>query len=73
MVRKKSARAYFGKRLKLLRESRGFSQQYVADKIGVSRSSIGMYERGEREPNFEALETICDFFDISVDYLFCRI
>lgn len=41
----------------------------MADKLGVSRSAIGMYENGEREPNFETLELIADTFNVDMNYL----
>ena len=41
-----------------IREQSGLTQQQMADKLGVSRSAIGMYENGEREPNFETLELL---------------
>lgn len=59
----------FNERLKYLRKSMQMSQQYLADKIGISKSSINMYERGEREPSFETLEAIADFFNCDMDYL----
>ena len=31
-----------------------------------------MYERGERQPNFELLEAIGDFFNVDIDYLLGR-
>lgn len=48
------------------------SQQELADALGISKSSINMYERGERQPNFEVLETIADFFNVDIDYLLGR-
>lgn len=59
----------FGDRLKLLRNRKGLSQAEFAKQIGVSKSSVNMYERGEREPNFETLETIADYFNVDLDYL----
>ncbi len=59
----------FNMRLKYLREEANISQQYLADKIGISKSSINMYERGEREPGLETLEAIADFFNCDMDYL----
>lgn len=41
-------------------------------KIGISRSTIGMYETGAREPDFETLEKIADFFNVDIDYLLGR-
>lgn len=59
----------FGDRLKLLRNRKGLSQAEFAKQIGVSKSSVNMYERGDREPNFETLEAIADYFNVDLDYL----
>lgn len=48
------------------------SQQELADALGISKSAVNMYERGERQPNFETLETIADFFNVDIDYLLGR-
>lgn len=59
----------FSERFKVLRSSRKLSQQELADELGTSKSSVNMYERGEREPGIEMLETIADFFNVDMDYL----
>ena len=59
----------FNKRLKFLREDSGLSQSELAKLIQISKSSINMYERGEREPKFETLEIIADYFNVDMDYL----
>lgn len=59
----------FCERLKELRTSRKLSQQELADRLGISKSSINMYERGEREPGLGMLEAIADFFNVDMDYL----
>lgn len=60
----------FADRLKQLRSEYGLSQQQLADKLGcISKSSINMYERGEREPGLELLEAIADFFNVDMNYL----
>ena len=64
--------AQFDKILKLLRNEKNMSQQELADALGISKSSINMYERGERQPNFEVLETIADYFNVDIDYLHGR-
>lgn len=64
--------AQFDRILKLLRTEKKMSQQELADALGISKSSINMYERGERQPNFEVLETIADFFNVDIDYLLGR-
>lgn len=55
--------------LKYLRTSHGISQAELSKAIGVSPSAIGMYETGEREPNFEIEEKIADYFNVSLDTL----
>lgn len=59
----------FSENLKLLREARNITQQQLADKLEVSRSTIGMYENGSREPDFEMLEIIADFFNVDMGRL----
>lgn len=59
----------FGNNLKRLRQEKKLTQQKLADILGISRSAIGMYENGEREPDFETLEAIADFFNVRLDEL----
>ena len=59
----------FNQRLKELRLKANLSQQLLADRIGISKSSINMYERGEREPGIETLEAFADFFNVDMNYL----
>ena len=61
--------AKFGNILKKLRKDRCISQTELAKALGLSFSAISMYERGSREPDFETLEAIADFFNVSMDYL----
>ena len=55
--------------LRKLRNEYGYTQDELAKKLNVSKSRINMYERGEREPNFEMLEKIADFFNVDMNYL----
>ena len=59
----------FSNVFKSLRIKSGLTQQEMADKLKISRSSIGMYENGEREPGFELLESIADYFNVDMNYL----
>ena len=59
----------FDKNLRQLRQDRHLSQTELAALLKISRSSISMYERGEREPDFETLNTIADFFHIDMNTL----
>ena len=58
--------------LKELRINRGLTQDDLAKALKVSRSTIGMYESGSREPDYEILETIADYFNVDIDYLLGR-
>nr|DAG67484.1 MAG TPA: Repressor protein CI [Caudoviricetes sp.] len=64
--------ANFGSILRNLRISRDITQSDLAAKLGVSRSTVGMYETGAREPDFEAMEAIADIFNVDMDYLMGR-
>ena len=59
----------FSDNLRKLRSDRGVTQSELAKAIGVSPSTVGMYETGEREPNFDTEEKIADYFNVSLDYL----
>lgn len=58
--------------LKSLRKSRGLTQDELAKVLKFSRSAIGMYENGSREPDYETLEIIADYFNVDMDYLLGR-
>lgn len=59
----------FGNTLKKLRTREKLTQTQLANELGLKFSTISMYERGEREPDFETMETIADYFNVSMDYL----
>ncbi|RNC98263.1 helix-turn-helix domain-containing protein [Lysinibacillus halotolerans] len=62
----------FGKKLKALRTSKKISQKEFGKLFGVAESTIGMYERDERRPDFELLNKFADYFKVSTDYLLGR-
>ena len=55
--------------LQRLRKSRGYSQQQIADELGISRQTYSNYELGKREANYETLRRLADYFHVSVDTL----
>ena len=59
----------FGDVLKRLRKESDLTQRDLGRLLGVSESTIGMYERNQREPAFEMLEAIADYFNVDMDYL----
>lgn len=59
----------FGKRLRLLRGN--LNQENLASELNVSRSTMSSYEHG-REPSYDLLVQLADYFDVSIDYLLGR-
>ena len=62
----------FGERLKAARTAKHMSQQALADVIGKSLNTVGLYERGLRQPRLETLCLLADTLDVSCDYLLAR-
>lgn len=62
----------FHERLKGLREDRDLSQKEVAEALHIERNTLSCYEIGYREPSFDMLVKIADYYDITTDYLLCR-
>jgi transcriptional regulator with XRE-family HTH domain len=62
----------YGERLKILRMRKKLSQQDVADRLNINRSTYARYELGQTQPDFETLEKLADFFDVSTDYILGR-
>lgn len=59
--------------LTYLRKRQGLTQQQLADKLNMSRSAIGMYETGKREPEIEVLEAFADFYNVDMNTLTGRV
>jgi len=58
-----------GNRIRELRTNMSLSQEQLADKLGVTKQAISQMERGVRKPSMEMLDALCDFFNVSADYL----
>ena len=59
----------FKDNLKLLRQEKGIGQVELAQKLGVSKGIISLWENGLREPTMNSLIEMAKFFDVSIDYL----
>lgn len=55
-----------------LRKERGITQKKLGEYLGVSRSTVAMWESGKNEPDGEMLVKIAEYFDVSTDYLLGR-
>lgn len=58
--------------LKQLRQQHKLGTEQVAEAIGVSGSAYRNYERGERNPDYDKIVKIADFYNVTTDYLFER-
>ena len=59
----------FGEKLLALRKQNNFSQEELAEKLGVSRQAISRWESGETMPDSPNLLQISKIFSVSADYL----
>ncbi len=62
----------FNVRLREMRMNRGYTQQRLADELGIALRSYQCYETGTRTPNYTLLVHVADILDVSLDYLLGR-
>ena len=56
-------------RIKQLRKKKGISQSELSALIGVKNNTVSTWERGTRKPDFEALDLLSDYFEVSFEYI----
>lgn len=61
-----------GDKLRQLRQEKGLTLKNVAEQLGINLMTYAHYEHGDREPSIEMLKRLCDFYDVSADYLIGR-
>lgn len=59
-------------RLKEMRISKGLLQRDIAEVLSCSTPVYCRYEKGEREPPFDIINRLADFYGVTVDYLMGR-
>ncbi|MCX7745590.1 MAG: helix-turn-helix domain-containing protein [Clostridia bacterium] len=62
----------FSTMLKQLREERHLSQKDISEYLGITRQAVASYENGKREPDYDTLRKLADYFSVSIDYLLGR-
>lgn len=62
----------YGERLKKLRNRKGFSQKELTDRLNLNRSTYARYELCQTQPDFDTLDKLANFYDVTVDYLLGR-
>lgn len=56
-------------RLQKLRKEKGYSQEQLADLLGISRQAISKWERAEASPDTDNLIELAKLYSVSIDYL----
>ena len=59
----------YGNRIKILRIENGITQAELAKIIDTTAPTIGKYEREQLEPNIERISKLCNYFNVSADYI----
>lgn len=55
--------------LKLFRKQHGYTQEQIAEKLGVSRQAVAKWERGDCLPDIENVIALADIYEITIDSL----
>ena len=58
-----------GEKILNLRKARGWSQEELAEQVGVTRQAVSRWEAGTAKPDADKIIAICDLFGVSADYL----
>ena len=58
-----------GERIAYYRKKAGYSQEGLAERLGVSRQAISKWECGDSTPDLDKLRAICTYFGVTTDYL----
>lgn len=61
-------KAEIGKKIKILRKTRGLTQEQLAEKLNVKRATISNYEIGRRSPHIKELEAISEALGVNLEY-----
>lgn len=58
-----------GDRLQKLRTGKGLTVSEMAEIIGVSRISVGNWERGDKQPRINNLKAYANYFNVPIDWI----
>ncbi len=62
----------FPETLAALRRERNISQRSAAAELHISQALLSHYENGAREPGLAFVCRVCEYYNVSADYLLCR-
>ena len=57
-----------GHKIRILRKTRGLTQEQLAEKLNVKRATISNYEIGRRSPHIKELEAISEALGVNLEY-----
>lgn len=70
MATKTTAKTAFGNKLRQLRKERGYSQESLADAVGLHRTYIGAVERGEQNISVDNIAKLAKALKVKTSQLF---
>ena len=56
-------------RIQYLRKQKGYSQEELADKVGVSRQAVSKWESEQSTPDLEKVIAMSELFEVTTDYI----
>ena len=56
-------------RIQYLRKQKGYSQEELADKVGVSRQAVSKWESEQSTPDLEKVIVMSELFEVTTDYI----
>lgn len=56
-------------KLQELRAEKAMTLKEVSSKLSIPLQTYAAYEHGTREPSFAMLKQLCEFYEVSADYL----
>ena len=59
-------------KLREIRKESGISLKKLGEIIGVAESTMSLYENEKRQPDYETLKKLADYFNVTTDYLLGR-
>lgn len=59
----------FGEKIRILREDRELNQTELGLAVNMTQRKVSYLENGKYEPSLEDMKALCQFFNISADYL----
>ena len=59
----------YAQKIRDLREDHDMTQAQVAMVLNTTKNQVGKYERGEQDMNIKHLVTLCNFYNVSADWI----